>query len=65
MFVPDHLALQVWIHTYKAPQECQRQKSIRGLPTVSFETIKVREDCLYGEMSHKSLVTQTLLSHYN
>ena len=38
----------------QALQECQKQKSVRGLPTVSFETIKVCEGCLYGKMSHKS-----------
>ena len=30
------------------------ETSMRGLPTISFETIKVCEGCLYGKMSHKS-----------
>ena len=38
----------------QALRECQKQNSVRGLPTVSFETIKVCEGCLYGKMSHKS-----------
>ena len=38
----------------QALRECQKQNSVRGLPIVSFETIKVCEGCLYGKMSHKS-----------
>ena len=39
----------------QALRECQKQKSVRGMPTISFKTIKVCEGCLYGKMSHKSL----------
>ena len=38
----------------QALRECQKQNSVRGLPTVSFETIKVCEGCLYRKISHKS-----------
>ena len=54
MFLP-HTYDIVGLDTYIFKRyENVKQKSIRGLPTVSFETIKVCEGCLYRKISHKS-----------
>ena len=65
MFLP-HTYDIVGLDTYIFKRyENVKQKSIRGLPTVSFETITVCEGCLYEKMCSTNTNEPLQLEHFD